>query len=71
MWRTFQSNFPCQTQRLGQILIQWSKHWSEQIHEVAAGTAVSAGVHKGGLCRMLMIAAEDKMQLVLEADPRG
>lgn len=38
---------------------------------MAAGTAVSAGVHKGGLCRMLMIAAEDKMQLVLEADPRG
>lgn len=55
----------------GQILIWWSKHWSLQIYRVAAGTAVSAAVPKGGLCRMLIVAAEDIMQLILEVDPRG
>lgn len=54
-----------------QILRQWSEHWSEQIYGVAAGTAESAAVHKGGLCKMLIVAAEDKMQPFLEVDPRG
>lgn len=42
-----------------------------QIYGVAAGTAVSADVHKGGLCKMLIVAGEDIMQLSLEVDPRG
>lgn len=33
--------------------------------------AVSAGVHKGGLHKMLIVAAKGTMQLFLEVYPRG
>lgn len=42
-----------------------------QIYGVAAGTAVSAAVHRGGLGRMLIVAAGDMMQLFPDVDPRG
>lgn len=58
--RTFKGIFPCQTQGLGQILIQWSKHWSAQVCGVAARIEVSAVVHRAvcARCRSLQEKAQ-------------